>query len=211
MVEITQHSDPTVPFVADIVAQMADAVLVVDRAGLICFGNAALEALLSYPLDELIGRPVETLLPPEEAESHRSSRARYQTAPSVRPMAQALDLQALRRDGTVIPVDVRLAPIGPSHVVATIRDVRDLRQAAAIRAEDMLQAARLADQERTSRLVHDLVLQRLFGIAASLTALTVRVGEFEQSKLVDAIGVLEATIETVRGMVFEGSRSRGLR
>ena len=118
-------------------------------------------------------------------------------------MAQALDLQATCRDGSLVPIDVRLAPIGSTHVVATIRDVRGLRLATAVRAEELLQAARLAEQDRTSRLVHDLVLQRLFGVAASLSALTTRVAEPEHAKLVDVIGVLDATIETVRGLVFE--------
>ncbi len=113
-----------------------DAVIVVDAAGRIEMANPAVESLFGWAPEELIGQPVELLLPEELRDLHRRHRAGYAARPVARAMGSGLDLHGRRRDGTSFPVDVGLAPLtagGAIRVGAFVRDATDRR-----RGEDLL-------------------------------------------------------------------------
>jgi PAS domain S-box-containing protein len=113
-----------------------DALIVVGDGGLIESATAAAERLFGYKPDELLGTPVETLLPTRMRSGHVGHRAAYWEQPEVRPMGVGLDLRALRRDGTEFPVDVSLIPTvmeGRLRVGAYVRDATERR-----RGEDLL-------------------------------------------------------------------------
>jgi diguanylate cyclase (GGDEF)-like protein/PAS domain S-box-containing protein len=104
---------------------MPDAVVVVDARGEIVHANHRCETLLGWRPDELIGRPVEVLVPARFTE-HAERRARFAAAPTLRPMGAPLQLTARHRAGHEIPVDIALNPMaleGERLVVASIRDV----------------------------------------------------------------------------------------
>lgn len=119
---------------------IADAALVVDPHGRIVFANARCERLFGYDPAALVGRPVEELLPPEYREAHERYRGRNGAPLEARRMGSGLLLVAQRVDGTTVPVDISLQPIGvdSSLVLACVRDMSDhahLRDVAE-RAED---------------------------------------------------------------------------
>jgi diguanylate cyclase (GGDEF)-like protein/PAS domain S-box-containing protein len=104
----------------------ADAVLVVDGDGRIRFANAGCVEVLGYEPTELIGRPVEVLVPPE-VDGHAGFRRLFAANPRARGMGSGLDLHAVRKDGEVIAVDITLSPFeddGEPLVVAAVRDMR---------------------------------------------------------------------------------------
>ena len=70
--------------------------------------NAQRERLFGYPRDELIGRPVEMLVPDHIRQMHPDLRTHYFNDPKPRPMAPGKQLVALRKDGTEIPVEISL-------------------------------------------------------------------------------------------------------
>lgn len=106
------------------VAGEVEAALTVDGDGRITRVNRRLCQLLGYGHDELIGRPVEVLVPHRHQETHAVQVRRYLADPTPRPYGSGLDIVARRADGDEVSIDVALSPVvGPegARVVAVIR------------------------------------------------------------------------------------------
>jgi two-component system sensor kinase FixL len=108
-----------------------DAMVIADATGTIVFVNAIGERLFGWPREELIGRPIEVLLPSRFRAAHQVHRGGYQAAPRTRPMGLGLDLSGLKRDGREFAAEISLSPIeldGGQGVVAAVRDVTERKQ-----------------------------------------------------------------------------------
>jgi len=106
--------------------------LLVDDHGKIVLANQRSLEFFGYREAELLGQPVEKLIPIAHREAHGGQRARYMSQPQTRPMAAGRDLFALRRDGTEFPVDISLHPLAiesKTYVLANIVDATDRRRA----------------------------------------------------------------------------------
>jgi PAS domain S-box-containing protein len=117
-----------------LVEAVPDALVVVDDRGRIVLVNSQTEQLFGYRRDELLGGPVELLVPERVRERHVADRAAYVAAPHVRPMGRGLELYGRRRDGHEVPVEISLSPLRAEMgllVVATVRDVSERRRAEA--------------------------------------------------------------------------------
>lgn len=105
-----------------------DAVVIVDEQGLIVELNTRTESLFGYGRDELLGAPVEKLMPERLHKAHQSDREEYRDTPHVRPMGVGRTLLARHKDGHEFGVEISLAPYqtpdGP-RVVSTIRAARE--------------------------------------------------------------------------------------
>jgi PAS domain S-box-containing protein len=117
-----------------------DAILVTDAEGIIRAANPRTAELFGYPLAELIGLPVESLVPERFRGRHPSHRENYSAHPRTRQMGAAMNLFALRKDGNEFPVDIMLKPtetaLGPV-VMSFVRDVTEQRAAQeALRSND---------------------------------------------------------------------------
>jgi formate hydrogenlyase transcriptional activator len=117
-----------------------DAILVSDGNGVMRAANPRAEELFGYASEELIGQPVEMLVPARFRNGHPRHRENYSAHPRTRQMGAAMNLFGLRKDGTEIPVDIMLKPMqtadGPA-VVTFIRDATEQRAAQeAVRLND---------------------------------------------------------------------------
>ncbi|HEX5272887.1 MAG TPA: PAS domain S-box protein, partial [Gemmataceae bacterium] len=113
---------------------LPDALVVSDAAGRILLVNEQTEKMFGYRGSELLGRPVEVLLPERFREGHVGQRAAYVAAPHVRPMGRGMALVGRRKDGHEVPVEISLSPLNTETgllVVSTIRDVSDRRKSEA--------------------------------------------------------------------------------
>lgn len=111
---------------ASVFEAAADAMILADANGTICLINPQTEKLFGYARSELIGKPVEILLPESIREAHRRRRETYLKNPVVRAMGGNIDLMGRRKDGSDVPVEISLGPVGEGaklRVVASIRDM----------------------------------------------------------------------------------------
>lgn len=111
-----------------------DSVLVVDSAGVITRANQMAEQMFGYTRAELVGAPVEILIPASARTQHVHDRAAYMKEPRMRPMGIGLDLRARRKDGSEFPVDIMLSPFkgngsGGRLVRTVVRDITERREA----------------------------------------------------------------------------------
>ena len=113
--------------------QATDAFVVVDRDGIIRRVNRRTEDLFGYTRAELLGQPVERLMPERFEAVHRRHREGYVQSAKFRAMGAGLELYARRKDGGEFPVDIMLSPLetDEGHVVlAAIRDITERKAAA---------------------------------------------------------------------------------
>ncbi len=118
-----------------------DAILITDDRGVVRAANLRVEEMFGYTGAELMGRPVEMLVPTRFRGVHPAHRENYSAHPRARQMGANLNLFGLRKDGTEFPVDIMLKPVetdaGPA-VVSFIRDVTEQRAAQeALRLNDL--------------------------------------------------------------------------
>ena len=114
-----------------------DAILGVEQEGIIVVANHQAETLFGWSRAQLLGSPVEKLIPARFHEQHPAHRGAYFASPASRPMGANLDLWALRADGSEFPAEVSLSsidvPTGRLALVA-VRDVSDRHLAEQARA-----------------------------------------------------------------------------
>jgi PAS domain S-box-containing protein len=103
-----------------------DALVGMDQAGVIRFVNHQTELLFGYDRDDLIGAPLEILLPESLRPIHEVHRERYIAAPSTRTMGEDLELRGRRRDGTQFPVNIALSHTDTEDGPLAIAAVRDI-------------------------------------------------------------------------------------
>ena len=106
--------------------------LVADERGQIVFVNQALGRLLGYEAEELLGKPVELLVPDGVQGDHVAHRNRYVANPVTRPMGHGLDLRARRKDGSSVAVEIGLSSFrseGERLVAAVVADITTRKRA----------------------------------------------------------------------------------
>lgn len=177
----------------------SDGILVADRAGVILYANKPLLSLFGYTADQLIGQPVETLIPGDLRRAHRGYVKSFGKDPHPRPMGrQDLDIEGQRRDRTRFPVDVQLNPLpGTALVVAAVRDMTEHRHLTADRALRTIELGRAKDENDRFRQALDLIVQRLFGLGIALNAGSPDAGAMSK-RLHDAVAGIDAIIEGVQ-------------
>ena len=94
-----------------------DVLLEVDELGRIILANPEAARMFQRPMEELLGLPVEELIPERFRSTHLGHRGAYSKHPTRRPMGRDINLMALRKDGSEFAVDINLSPqIGRAHV-----------------------------------------------------------------------------------------------
>lgn len=108
-----------------------DGFVIVDEGGRIALVNEQTERWFGYSRDDLLGQPVEKLIPERHHEAHVGERDGYLLDPRVRPMGAGLDLHARHRDGSEFPVEISLSPLRTDSdrmVIAIVRDISARRR-----------------------------------------------------------------------------------
>ncbi|MEU3459340.1 PAS domain S-box protein [Streptomyces sp. NPDC006733] len=151
-----------------------DAMIIIDGRGTIRLVNAQTETLFGYARSELLGSPVEILVPERFHADHRRHRHDYAANQQVRPMGAGHELYGRRRDGREFPVEISLSPLQTADgllVSAAVRDVSE-RKAAEERINELAvlvessQDAILAKTLDGTITYWNAAAQRLYGYTA---------------------------------------------
>jgi PAS domain S-box-containing protein len=132
-----------------------DAVVAVARDGAIVLVNREAERVFGYERDELLGEPVEMLVPARHRDEHLAQRNRYFEQPTTRALGSGLEFHGLRGDGSEFPLDMAVSPLGAGEGTTAIVVVRDLSEAKEFerrRDEELARANREARVAQSSRL-----------------------------------------------------------
>ena len=124
-------SDTTYEFLEDLVQLSPDAIIVSDEDGRIVFANQTCGSLLGYSTEDLLGQTIEILVPEAVRANHETYRKDFLETSEARAMGRLTHLEACKRSGECVPVDISLTPVlsnGQNFVVATIRDATRQRE-----------------------------------------------------------------------------------
>ena len=121
----------------DLLESAPDAIVMVDTNGRMQLVNAQAEKLFGYTREELVGQPVEMLMPARSHRSHVQHREGYSKSPHARAMGVGLELYGLRKDGSEFPVEISLSPLSTSDGTVVLSSIRDVTERH--RAEERIQ------------------------------------------------------------------------
>lgn len=202
----------------DLLEAAPDAMMIVNQDGRIVLANRQTTQLLGYSPEELLGKPVEVLVPERFRAKHVEHRAGYSRHPTVRSIGTGLEFSALRKDGSEVPVEISLSPVESGDrvlVTAVLRDMTARRQAdeatrrSREQLRDLARSLRTArERERTliARQIHDELGQELTALKMDLAWLKHRLPAQSKplaSKTRAMLGLIDKTIEKVRTIATE--------
>jgi PAS domain S-box-containing protein len=163
-------NEPSAPGVFELAAQhrildwflesVPDGLMVVGANGRIEIVNSCTAEMFGYEREEMVGMPVEALIPARLRAAHERERERYEQVPRDRPLGSGLDIIGLRKDGSEFVADVQLRPRRSPEGVVTIAAVRDMSSRAQVEEERRQLEARA---ERTRHL--ESLVQLAGGVA----------------------------------------------
>jgi len=187
---------------------LGDGLALTDHEGRIALVNQRCAEMFGYRREELIGLPVDALVPSDVRTAHQGYRAGYHQAPQARIMAERTRLVGLRKDGATLPVEISLSPVptaSENFVLAVIRDAAETQQ-----RNDLADLARdaAAEAQVTSDLL-DRVVHHLFQVGHSLQTAASLPADVVRARLSDALDQLDSVISEIRDYAFTSGGDDG--
>jgi PAS domain S-box-containing protein len=185
-----------------------DGIVVVDAEGRIVFANQTVERVFGYSPDELLGRPVNELIPERLHDVHREHRLSYVADPRVRPMGFGLDLVARRKDGSEFPVEISLSPLKTpvqTFYTAIVRDISDRKSLEQERLALEMELETERERDRIAMDLHDGIMQDIYASSLGLE-LALTSGEASQETIDGierAIDQLQTVVRNIRSYIFD--------
>jgi PAS domain S-box-containing protein len=144
-----------------VVEAAPNAMIMVGRDGKISLVNKQTEALFGYAREELLGQPVEILVPERYRAKHPVDRERFFANPAARPMGAGRDLFGFHKDGSEVPIEIGLNPIQTPEGVFTLASIIDITDRKRLENDLRQRVGELAEADRNKNeflamLAHEL-------------------------------------------------------
>jgi protein-histidine pros-kinase len=143
-----------------VVQSAADAIILADEHAKIIFWNRGAETVFGYKEDEIIGADLESLMPESYRERHRAGFERFRVTGRSQLVGKTAELEGLRKDGTVFPLELSLASWRSNegtYFTGIIRDITERKHAEELRlAKEAAEEASLAKSSFVARMSHEL-------------------------------------------------------
>jgi PAS domain S-box-containing protein len=169
--------------------------VIADASGTIVLVNAQTERMFGYARMDLVGRPVEMLVPERLRHGHAAEREGFAASPRVRPMGAGAELWGRRRDGTELPVEISLSPLVTEDGTLLSAAIRDVTERRAVEQELRRHRDHLVElvEERTTALRASIEEMEAFSYSVShdLRAPLRSLDGFSQALLEDYGDVLD--------------------
>lgn len=172
-----------------------DAMVIIDERGTITLVNQQAEAMFDYQRSQLVGQPIEILIPDHLRDRHKGYRSGYFTAPKRREMGIGLELSGRRRNGTTFPVEISLGPLDTEHGRWATAAVRDLSERKRV---EQLEVSHREMEHFSYAASHDLKAP-LRNIVSLIDALK---EDLEETQLPDHISETLELITTNTGRMY---------
>jgi len=130
----------------------SEGIVLINSSGRITLINTAAERMFGYTRNELLGQPLEILLPDRARGPHLEHRARYFAGPRVRPMGIGLDLAGRRKDGTEFPIEISLSYVRSSEGMTAMALITDITERKRVEGELQRQREALYQTEKLAAL-----------------------------------------------------------
>jgi len=189
----------------------AQGIVIVDRGGRVVMANPAMEKMLGYAEGELVGKPIEVLVPEPARERHAGHREGYFGHPQARPMGVGMDLQARRKDGSTFDAEIGLSYIQSAQGTLAVAFASDISKRKADekairhqgeelrRLAGRMMTAQDDERRRIARDLHDDLSQKLAYLAMDLSKLALKPNSQElQKELLSLRGRAHEASDTVR-------------
>jgi PAS domain S-box-containing protein len=131
-----------------------DAMVIVDGEGRIVLVNSQAERTFGYAREELIGEPVEVLVPERSQGRHRQHAEAFFLDPQPRPMAAGRELLGLRRDGSEFAAEIALSPLRTKNGLLVSSSIRDITARKRIEAELEQSRRQMIHAQRVAKIGH---------------------------------------------------------
>ncbi|WP_418141879.1 EAL domain-containing protein [Marinobacter sp. MA] len=159
------------------------ATVMVDQAGIIQMANQLAHSLFLYPRNHLVGKPLESLIPPRFREEHSGFVRGFMNAPQQRMMGEGRELFALRHDGSEFPAEIALNPVHTvegRYIMASVMDITER-----LKAEEKI--LRLNRIHKVLSGINTLIVrvQTREALFEEATRLTVEEGELLSAMIVE--------------------------
>jgi anti-anti-sigma factor len=192
-------SDTVTPEVLwKLIDALGDGMALTSEDGTIALVNRRCAEMFGYQREELIGLPVEALVPTDLQAAHKGYRTDYGQDPRSRPMGDRVRLAGLRKDGVTFPAEISLSPVPTATATFVLVVVRDATQLQP--REDLADLARgtAAGRSLLTQDLLDRVIHRLFQVGLSLQDSASLPADVVRERISAALDELDETIHEIR-------------